>query len=67
MKRHLLTPSAKDEDYVWRPYSCRFDLMNPEARERCFEEKGVNSFLEYGDRYASAVFDSFGKGSTDGA
>ncbi len=38
------------EYYGWQPYSCRYDLMNTEDRERCFEEKGVGSFLEYGDR-----------------
>jgi len=45
-------PRANSEDYVWKPYSCGYDLMNAGARQRCFEQKGVRTFLEYGDRSA---------------
>eukprot|EP00903_Cladosiphon_okamuranus_P010157 g9617.t2 len=48
LKSHL-GPGVGDKDYSWQPYSCRYDLMNTDDRGRCFEEKGVSSFLEYGD------------------
>lgn len=43
-------PTTDTEDYVWKPYSCRYDLMNAEAQQKCFEDKGVSTFLDYGDR-----------------
>lgn len=36
--------------YAWKPYNCRYDLMNSEARLSCFRDKNVTRFLDFGDR-----------------
>lgn len=37
--------------YVWKPYDCRYDLMNAESRTACFTNLNVTRFLDFGDRY----------------
>ncbi|CAM9119979.1 unnamed protein product [Ectocarpus sp. 8 AP-2014] len=35
--------------YVWKPYDCRYSLLNLEARHTCFEALNITRFLDYGD------------------
>ncbi|CAB1102936.1 unnamed protein product [Ectocarpus sp. CCAP 1310/34] len=40
--------------YVWKPYDCRYSLLNVEARHTCFEALNITRFLDYGDRQPRA-------------
>ncbi len=44
------------DGYVWKPYDCRFSLMNAEARQTCLKDKNITRFLDFGDRCVPFVF-----------
>lgn len=39
-----------DGGYEWKPYSCRYDVMDAKTRTACMREKNVTRFLDVGDR-----------------
>lgn len=38
------------EGYEWRPYNCRYELVNTEARRTCLRNANITRFMDYGDR-----------------
>ncbi|CAM9772851.1 unnamed protein product [Scytosiphon promiscuus] len=49
MRHDPRVSAALETGYEWRPYGCRYDLMNTESRQKCFRDNDVTRFLDYGD------------------